>query len=130
MNKRSRMLPTSDFLSALEESMLQCMQHHSDMSALSLHSSSGEPTPLSMALKDVEDHAREALGVASEAWSSMGITGTPDAWKVPLKFLIRKELSEDTGIPLDDLTRATKLCWNGCPECIDRMEDVLGGVGR
>ena len=35
MNKRSKMLPSSDFLSGLEESMLQCMQHHSDMSALS-----------------------------------------------------------------------------------------------
>ena len=128
MNKRSKMLPSSDFLSGLEESMLQCMQHHSDMSALSLHSSGGDPTPLSMALNDVEDHARETLGVATDAWSSMGISGTSDAWKVPLKFLIRKELSEESGIPLDDFTRSTKFCWNGCPECIDRMDVVLGGV--
>ena len=58
----------------------------------------------------------------------MGISGTSDAWKVPLKFPIRKELSEESGIPLDDFTRSTKFCWNGCPECIDRMDVVLGGV--
>ncbi|SVC67549.1 uncharacterized protein METZ01_LOCUS320403, partial [marine metagenome] len=30
-------LPTTDFLSVLEEGLLQCMQHQSDMGALSLH---------------------------------------------------------------------------------------------
>jgi hypothetical protein len=128
VNNKSKMLPTSDFLSALEETLLQCMQHHSDMAALSLHSSNGEPTPLSQALQDVDAHARETLSVAGGAWEELGVTGTPDAWKAPLKFLIRKELAESTGTHIDDLTRATKFCWNGCPECIDRNDVVLGGV--
>ncbi len=128
LNDNSRMLPTSDFLSTLEEALLQCMQHHSDMSALSLHSSAGEPTALSMALQDVEAHARETLDVAEETWNDVGVSGPSDAWKIPLKFHIRKELAVETGLPADDVTRATKFCYHGCPECIDRLDIVLGGV--
>ncbi len=128
LNDNSRMLPTNDFLSTLEEAMLQCMQHHSDMSALSLHSSAGEPTPLSSALQDVEAHARETLEVAEETWNDVGVSGPSDAWKIPLKFHIRKEIAATTGLPTDDVTRATKFCYHGCPECIDRLDIVLGGV--
>ena len=128
LNSNSRMLPTNDFLSTLEEALLQCMQHHSDMAALSLHSSDGEPTPLSLALQDVGDHAHETLEIAGETWEEIGVAGPEEAWKTPLKFHIRKELAAEANLAIDDVTRATKFCWNGCPECIDRIDIVLGGV--
>ena len=57
----------------------------------------------------------------------MGIQSPNDAWRLAQKFKIRKELAIKSEIALDDLTRATRLCWNGCPECIHRLDIVLGG---
>jgi hypothetical protein len=127
LNQKSKLLPTTDFLSQIEEGLLQCMQHHSDMAALSLHESGGEPTPLSRALNDIASHAEETLSVASEHWESLGINSISDAWRIAQKFHIRKEIAANSEIALDDITRATRFCWNGCPECIDRLDIVLGG---
>jgi hypothetical protein len=127
LNLRSRLLPSIDFLSTLEEGLLQCMQYHSDVSALSLHKSGGTETVLSKALGDVSSHAKEFLEVAGSTWDKIGITGIKDGWKLPLKRKIRHELSQQMGVHLDDITRATHICWNGCPECLDRIDVVLGG---
>ena len=127
LNQKSKLLPSTDLLSQIEEGLLQCMQHHSDMAALSLHQSGGEPTPLSMALNDIAAHAEETLSVAGEHWDFLGIDSPADAWQLAQKFKIRKEIAANSEIALDDITRATRFCWNGCPECIDRLDIVLGG---
>ena len=126
-NHQSRLLPSTDFLSQIEEGLLQCMQHHSDVAALSLHEAGGEETLLVKALSDIKLHAHETLDVAGPHWSSMGIQSPNDAWRLAQKFKIRKELAIKSEIALDDLTRATRFCWNGCPECIHRLDIVLGG---
>jgi len=127
LNQKSKLLPSTDFLSQIEEGLLQCMQHHSDMAALSLHESGGEPTPLSRALNDIAPHAQETLDVAGKHWDFLEINRPSDAWRLAQKFQIRKEIAANSEIELDDITRATRFCWNGCPECIDRLDIVLGG---
>ena len=39
---------------------------------------------------------------------------------------MRKELALHE-IEQDDVVRSTKVCWNGCPECIERIDVVQGG---
>ena len=31
-------------------------------------------------------------------------------------------------IEYDDVFRATNICWNGCPECVERIDLVQGGL--
>jgi len=40
---------------------------------------------------------------------------------------MRLELSVDINQEQDDVTRSTRICWNGCPECIERIDIVQGG---
>lgn len=123
----SRLLPSQDFLSTLEERLLQCPQFHTDMSALSMHTDGGEPAPLK-GIQDVAEQAREVFRVSYRVWREIGVSGPQDAWKLPIANARRKSLAHLHGIDVDDIARATTSCWNGCPECVDRPEVVNGGL--
>ena len=61
-------------------------------------------------------------------WEKLGIEGTADAWKLPLLSNITANISEEKMIEYDDVFRATNICWNGCPECVERIDLVQGGL--
>ncbi|MDG6920636.1 MAG: DEAD/DEAH box helicase [Nitrososphaerota archaeon] len=126
----SKLLPSDDFLTLLEEELLQCPQHHSDMSALEMlkqrrakQSELGIPE-----LGYVAEHAREVLSISGAAWEKIGIRGKEDAWRLPILRQEVQELSRTSGLEVDDLIRATTICWNGCPECILNGESMIGGM--
>ncbi|MBR49824.1 MAG: hypothetical protein CL734_06395 [Chloroflexi bacterium] len=123
-------LPTTDFLSVLEEGLLQCMQHQSDMGALTILEQ-GEAGNIDF-MPDLKNHSIEAHSVGKDVWRRIGVEGIKDAWALPihrkLAAYYEEELSEDND-PLygDDVVRATTSCWNGCPECVDDIQSTLGG---
>lgn len=124
----SKLLPSSDYLTTLEEGLLQCPQFHTDINALSMHS---QPTPTLEGIKglrDVDDQAREVLRVSGKTWGDLHIDGPSDAWKLPVINLHLEDFSANGTIARDDLVRASTICWNGCPECVDRPEMTLGGL--
>ena len=53
--------------------------------------------------------------------------GPSDGWRLPLLHPMRREVALTRGLAKDDVVRATKVCWNGCPECVDRIDVVQGG---
>ena len=110
-------LPTTDFLSVLEEKLLQCMQHQSDMGALSIH---GEGHGSMKGLPDMTKHSQETVSVASRVWEELGIKGTNHAWSLPLHKRLATEYEETRDLHSDSVIRACTSCWNGCPECVDR----------
>lgn len=124
----STSLPTDDFLSILEERLLQCPQFHIDMNALYLSENAGGDSRGMNGLGDIEEQAREVLRVSKDVWKAIGVTGLRDAWKIPLTNVVEEFVSDEHGIAIDDLARATNICWNGCPECIDRSDLVTGGL--
>ena len=126
----SKLLPSDDFLTLLEEELLQCPQHHSDMSALEMlkqrranQTASGIPE-----LGYVAEHAREVLSKSGEVWERIGVRGREDAWRLPILRQEVQELSRTSHLEVDDLIRATTICWNGCPECILNGESMMGGM--
>jgi hypothetical protein len=124
----SKLLPTSDYLTTLEEGLLQCPQFHTDINALSmLTQHSPNPTGV-RGLKDVDDQAREVLRVARGTWEALRIAGPREAWKLPVINLHLDDFVGSGNLARDDLVRATTICWNGCPECVDRPELTLGGL--
>ena len=120
-------LPTTDFLSILEEGLLQCMQHQSDMGALSIHTGGGSIDHL----PDLKKHCMETCDVGRDTWGRIGVSGPQDAWTLPLhkRLAVHYEatLSEDEPMFADDVVRACTSCWNGCPECVDEIRNTLGG---
>ena len=120
-------LPTTDFLSILEEGLLQCMQHQSDMGALSIHTGGGSIDHL----PDLKKHCMETCDVGGNTWSRIGVSGPQDAWTLPLhkRLAVHYEatLSDDEPMFADDVVRACTSCWNGCPECVDEIRNTLGG---
>jgi hypothetical protein len=124
----SRLLPTEDFLSLLEEKLMQCPQFHADMSALAMLRPSSSGLHGLRGLKDVEDQAREVHLVAKRTWEALHITGPDDAWWLPIAAVQLDAIAGQTNLALDDLKRSTAICWSGCPECVDRPDSVAGGL--
>jgi hypothetical protein len=125
-----KLLPSDDFFDVLEEQLLQCPQHHTDVSALEMlsqHTAKLDPIGIP-ALGYVKSHAREVLTNSITTWKRLGIRGVQDAWKLPVLRQYIQILSQVKGIETDDLIRATSICWNGCPECLLNTETVMGGI--
>lgn len=123
-------LPTTDYLSVLEEGLLQCMQHQSDLGALAIHEEGDEGGIRH--LPDLLKHSRETCSIGGETWSRVGVRGIEDAWSLPLhrRLAVHYETtlsSEDDRVYADDVTRACTSCWNGCPECVEQIRNTLGG---
>jgi hypothetical protein len=126
----SRLLPSDDFLSTLEEELLQCAQYHTDSSALEMldQSRKGDVLEGVPMLGYVRDGAREVLSNSKETWESLGIVGRADMWKLPIFRLQVAALKSGRNLEVDDLIRATTVCWNGCPECLLNRESQTGGL--
>jgi len=126
--RRSAMLPTEDMLSLLESSMMPCQQHHTDMLGLEYKKTGGVDSRLHRSMSDLSNQGKHVFQLSEDVWSSLGIDSMEDGWKLPLIEMIRKEIANgDDDLHLDDLTRASKICWNGCPECIDKIRVAQGG---
>jgi DEAD/DEAH box helicase len=121
----SRLLPSEDFLSALEEELLQCQQFQTDLSALRMLSST-HPHGV-VGLRDIEAQSVEVKGVSGEEWRALGVNGPADAWRLSVVREIVAFVAADRGRERDNLIRATTICWSGCPECILRPEVTMGG---
>ncbi len=129
--RRSRFLPTDDFLSTLEERLLQCPQFHTDICALSMISQGGPDSVGIPGLRDIREQAAEVLEVSNSVWQRLGIRGPADAPRLPLVRTAHERIGADLNLDPDDLLRATSICWNGCPECVERPYLASGGrVGR
>jgi hypothetical protein len=123
---RSR-LPTEDFLTILEQELLQCPQFHTDMLALEMFARGSGPTSVPIPeLSYVHDFAVEVRRVGAEVWKTLGINGRDDAWKLPLYAAMANSAADHFGIDRDDLLRATSICWNGCPECVAGDQMLMG----
>lgn len=122
----SKLLPSEDFASALEEELLQCQQFHTDASALVMV---GQHQDLGITgLRDVREQAADVRKVANECWMKLGVREFSDAWRLAVAREIVGFLERTVGSHRDDLIRATTICWNGCPECIGQSEAGLGGL--
>ena len=119
-------LPSTDYLSVLEEQLLQCMQHQSDLGALTIQEI-GDESALET-IPDLISHSKETFEISKVIWNKVNIQGTPDAWSLPVhKRLSTHYENEQENIFLDDIDRAFTSCWNGCPECIENIRITLGG---
>lgn len=126
----SKLLPSDDLLTLLEEELLECPQHHSDVSALEMlkQRKAGKEELGIPELGYVAEHAREVLSISGAAWEKLGIHGKEDGWRLPILHQRVQELSRTSGLEVDDLIRATTICWNGCPECILNGDSMIGGM--
>lgn len=120
-------LPSMDFLSTLEEIILPCPQHHCDILGLEYHKTNGHDNLLHKSLVDYTLFGKEIYRVGSSVWNKLNLKGPKDGWKLPLYHSMRRELAIEIDQESDDVTRATKICWNGCPECVQRIDIVQGG---
>lgn len=128
--ERSRMLPSEDFFDLLEQGLMQCPQFQTDMDALEKFSQemSGK-NPLGMPeLGFIAKDSDEVLRVAKKVWKTLDIKGRQDAWKLPLIASTQGGVEHflSKGLDVDDVIRATSVCWNGCPECVIN-NDTMGG---
>lgn len=124
---RNAKLPTTDYISTLEENLLQCLQHQVDLGALEIISDPSCSTLSTM--PDLVKHAKENYHVGHKTWDSLGIRTINDAWKLPLhKRLAPHHEKMNSELRMDDIIRASTICWNGCPECVDQLRNTLGGM--
>ena len=124
---RGRFLPTMDFLSTLEEIMLPCPQQHCDLLGLEYLRTGGEDSVLHRSMVDYREFGREIHSVGKSVWQSLNLNGPSEGWKLPLFHYMRHELAEIIPEERDDIARSTRICWNGCPECIERIDIAQGG---
>jgi hypothetical protein len=127
----SRRLPSEDFLTILEQELLQCPQFHVDVNALHIFAQriSGASRPGGIPeLGYVADHSREVEEVGRDVWRALGITGASDAWRLPLLNRAAGMVAVRVGKERDDVARATGICWNGCPECVVSDTMLMGSL--
>jgi superfamily II DNA or RNA helicase len=127
----SRLLPSEDYLTLLEQELLQCPQFHTDMDALERFSQKqqGRQTFGLQELGYVGEYSEEVLQVCDKTWKQLGIRGREDAWKLPIISLAPGSFAQQKGIEVDDVIRATAICWNGCPECVVNKGAMIGAEG-
>lgn len=129
--QHSYLLPTYDYTTLLEEQLLQCTQFLQDMNALMMFETlDGDGLDAGYSeLEYLNNHSREVIRVGKKVWRTLGICGVKDAWKLPLLNIISGYVAEKhQGIETDDVIRATGICWNGCPECMDARGGVMGAI--
>lgn len=127
---QSRLLPSDDFLTLLEQELLQCPQFHTDMDALEKFSQQqkGETPSGLPELGYVSKYSDEVLRVGKDVWTKLGIRGREDAWKLPVISLAPGGFASSCNLEVDDVLRATSICWNGCPECV--VHSGISGVSN
>jgi hypothetical protein len=127
----SRLLPSEDFFTLLEQELLQCPQFHVDMDALEKFNQKQENrNPKGMPeLGYVSEYSDEVLRVCEHAWKQLGIAGRNDAWKLPIMALAPASFARSNGLEIDDVIRATTICWSGCPECVINTSAMIGFLG-
>ena len=127
----SRLLPSDDFLTLLEEELLQCPQYHVDIDALEKISqiNNGQDPYGIRELGYIGEYSDEILRVCKDTWDKLGIRGRADAWKLPLYQMAPDIIAKKKGVQLDDLIRAVSICWNGCPECVVDSAFTSGTMG-
>jgi len=129
--KRAKWLPSEDFLEMLEEELLQCPQFHTDINALKIHQEikNGEEPNGFPELGYIKSHSDEVRDNSEAVWDKIGIDGPEDAWKLPLINMTSETLIDEyksKGLERDDISRASHICWNGCPECIINDYMLMG----
>ncbi len=127
---KTRFLPSFDFITHLEEELLQCIQFLQDMNALMMYEQPGNPLNNDgyKELQYLSKYSKEVVRIGREIWDETGIGGVKDGWKLPLINMIAGYVSKKHRIAHDDVVRATGICWNGCPECVDSRGGVLGSL--
>lgn len=127
----SRLLPSEDFFTLLEQELLQCPQFHVDMDALEkFNQKQKSQVPKGLPeLGYVSEYSDEVLQVCEHTWKKLGITGRNDAWKLPIMALAPASFARANGLEIDDVIRATTICWSGCPECVINMSAMIGFLG-
>jgi len=132
-DRATKYLPTYDYLSILEENLMQCSQFHQDLNALRMYEEethNENPTGYPE-LAYVRSFSADIFDIGKQTWNAMGIRGPEDAWKLPLARRVRKLLdSHHPQLNEDDLLRSTGICWNGCPECVDENGGALSSIAR
>jgi len=127
----SKLLPTEDFFTLLEQELLQCPQFHADMDALEKfeqHRTGKNPSGIPE-LAYITEHSDEVLQVCKEAWEKLGIKSRDDAWLLPLISLAPASFARFKGLEIDDVIRASTICWSGCPECVVNINAIIGFLG-
>jgi superfamily II DNA/RNA helicase len=120
------LLPTEDYLTLLEQELLQCPQHHTDVDALHRHGpGDGDGIP---ELTYVEAHAQEVEQVSRDVWEALDLRGPDEGWRLPVLNGISAYVAEELELAPDDVERATGICWNGCPECVLSDTMILGSL--
>lgn len=129
-DEKQRMLPTEDYLTILEQELLQCPQYHVDMSALQMHAqtTSGATASGHLELREYQAHASEVHHVGNPVWRTLGLAGPADGWRLPVLHLVHGTVAHEHDLEADDVYRATGICWNGCPECVLSDSGLLGAV--
>lgn len=127
----SSLLPTYDYLTLLEQELMQCPQFHSDYDALvkyrnSINQGSENGVP---ELAYIGDYSSEILRVGKNTWEKIGIDGPEDAWKLPIIALAPGSVAVSNQVEVDDVLRSSNICWNGCPECVVNTASILGNQG-
>ncbi|MFW9890381.1 MAG: phospholipase D-like domain-containing protein, partial [Candidatus Thorarchaeota archaeon] len=132
-DRSTRYLPTYDYLSVLEENMMQCSQFHQDLNALRMFEqskASEEPTGFSE-MAYVRSFSKDIFDIGKQTWGNLDIRGPDDAWKLQLARRVGKLLDAyHPEMNEDDILRSTGICWNGCPECIDVNGGALASIAR
>ena len=49
-------------------------------------------------------------------------------WTLPLHTRLAAKYEADGNLQMDDVVRSCTICWNGCPECVDQLQNALGGM--
>ena len=80
---RGGFLPTLDFFVNLEEVLLPCAQFHCDVMGLEYQRTGGEDSVLHRSLVDLKEFGREIYRVGGDVWSTLGVHGPEDGWKLP-----------------------------------------------
>lgn len=124
-------LPSEDYLTVLEQELLQCTQFHVDINALAMFRERGREVENPRGIPElgyIVDYSREIEEIGRATWKQLGIAGPEDGWRLPLLSLTADAVAEQAGLQRDDVHRATGICWNGCPECVISDTMLLGPV--
>ena len=82
-------------------------------------------------MPDLVKHAKENFKVGHHIWEKLGVESMDDAWTLPIHARLAAHYdSQNEGMAMDDTTRSATICWNGCPECVNQLQNTLGGMLR
>jgi hypothetical protein len=131
-SNESALLPSEDYFTLLEQELLQCPQFHTDMDALEKQRQKleGEPAKGISEIAYVGEYSDEVLRVCEKTWSKLGVNSREDAWKLPLIAHSPGSFAMSEKLEVDDVIRASGICWNGCPECVINTGIMISAIGK